>query len=746
MVKQNIVKNIFCLLSIFFSFLLSSLYSQVVHDLSSNSFVREFFISGPYKSKMDKVIEPIDMLGIEYIQNENLFNSNSQFLNGQVIKSEDGKHNINVVLDDTSFAVAYLFFQINSEKIQDSYFLLSVTDGAKLYVNGTQLHAYYGNNYYLKEKQIIVPLRGGNNDVVLKIPNKDWDWKLKLKILDQDAGKAYSYEKNEENEYFQFLNIKLQSAFGESNHNGIPLLRFKVGSFPTLVLDKPGLAKKYLGGGYNIHVRWFDTDLIEVQYPKNPGRYGYYAEIIGNNEKKLKRSGTLFCEPSDWMAWNNRLYSDLDYFPFNNIPERIWFEHRDAIRSYLGFSTLKSFLLQETDIILLAFLDEMYKKGFPKDRKLTPLIYDGDYHAALKQKILVKENYYLELASPQIIKKKSTKLKSEIKKYEKQNPAFSEKMRELCQEWIADGGSPFDMVIAQDGNIIFHESFGSDNYGEFTINTPTEIASITKLFTGILFAQFVDQNIIGIDDPVGKYLPDFPMEGPRAITMRQCFTHTSGFYGHGLFDGVHNHWLENTLFQAVKNDTVGTLYRYNGMGYDLAGKVMESVTGKSIFRLFHEYLYEPLGMKNTIHDWDLGYSVHTTAYDLAILAQMILNKGTYDGKRYFSETTYEQILPKNLKSYYPELVFTNPWDEGRPRGIGTTMQEWEISDEETGEKRHLLSKNVIGHGSATSSVFRIDLDNNIIITQSRRKGRSRFGEHFLKIYKLIDKKLVLKDD
>jgi len=213
-----------------------------------------------------------------------------------------------------------------------------------------------------------------------------------------------------------------------------------------------------------------------------------------------------------------------------------------------------------------------------------------------------------------------------------------------------------------------------------------------------------------------------------------------------LFDGVHNHWLENTLFQAVKIDTVGTLYRYNGMGYDLAGKVMESVTGKSIFRLFHEYLYEPLGMKNTIHDWDLGYSVHTTAYDLAILAQMILNKGTYDGKRYFSETTYEQILPKNLKSYYPELVFTNPWDEGRPRGIGTTMQEWEISDEETGEKRHLLSKNVIGHGSATSSVFRIDLDNNIIITQSRRKGRSRFGEHFLKIYKLIDKKLVLKDD
>ena len=66
-------------------------------------------------------------------------------------------------------------------------------------------------------------------------------------------------------------------------------------------------------------------------------------------------------------------------------------------------------------------------------------------------------------------------------------------------------------------------------------------------------------------------------------------------------------------------------YRYNGSSYELAGKVMELVTGKSVFRLFHEYLYEPLGMKNTYHEWSLGYSVHTTAYDLAIMGQMLLH-------------------------------------------------------------------------------------------------------------------------
>lgn len=737
------ISYLVCFCSFYF---LSSLFGQAIHDLNSNSYVKEFFISGPYKSKTNNVINPIDMLEIEYIANENLFSNNNKYLNGQVIQSDNGQHDINAVFDDSSYTVSYLFFQIKSQERSKAHFLLSFTDGVKLYVNGKQSHAYYGNNFHSYEEHIVVQLDAGSNDVILKSPNKDWDWKFKLKVLNEQAGEANIKEKNEEREYFQFLNMKVQPVFGNGNHNGTPLITFKPGSFPTLAVDKPGLANKYLGGGYSIKVRWFDTNLTEIQYPKYSGRYGYYAEIIGNNGEKIKRSGTLFCTQSDWMAWNNKLYADLDYFPVNDIPKKTWDEHRDAIRSYLGQTTLESFLLQEKKIMLLSFLDDMHKKGYQKDKKLTPLTYDGDYHARIKQKILGKVEYYPRLALPKKINKRSKNLKQDQQRFEKKNPDLIQKIRTICQDWVDDDGSPFDMVLAKDGNIIFHESFGSDGYGDFTTNTPTEIASITKLFTGILFAQFIDQNIIGIDDPVGKYLPDFPLIGPRAVTMRQCFTHTNGFYGHGLFEGVHNHWLENTLFQSVKNDTVGTLYRYNGMGYDLAGKVMEIVTGKSIFRLFHEYLYEPLGMKNTVHDWDLGYSVHTTAYDLAILAQMILNKGVYNGKRYFSEETFEKIVPKDLNTYYPNLIFSNPWDANRPKGIGIVFMDWETAqDEKTGEKRYLLSDNVIGHGSATSSVFRIDLKNNIIITQSRRKGKNRFGDHFLRLYKLIDNDLVIKD-
>ena len=182
------------------------------------------------------------------------------------------------------------------------------------------------------------------------------------------------------------------------------------------------------------------------------------------------------------------------------------------------------------------------------------------------------------------------------------------------------------------------------------------------------------------------------------------------------------------------------------MGFDLAGKVMEVVSGKSIFRLFHEYLYEPLEMKNTHHNWDLGFSVHSTAFDLSILAQMILNKGIYNGKKYFSEKTFNKILPKDLKQYYPNIEYSNEWDKNRPIGIGTTTQEWKIKDELTGTDRYMLSENVIGHGSATSSQFRIDLENNIIITQTRRRGKSKFGEHFKKMYQHIDSYLLRNAD
>ena len=62
----------------------------------------------------------------------------------------------------------------------------------------------------------------------------------------------------------------------------------RVGTFPRLIVDKPGLAREYLGGDYLIKVKWFDSQAREVFYPKIEGRYGFYAEIIRPAEARVR--------------------------------------------------------------------------------------------------------------------------------------------------------------------------------------------------------------------------------------------------------------------------------------------------------------------------------------------------------------------------------------------------------------------------------------------------------------------------
>ena len=91
-------------------------------------------------------------------------------------------------LDDSSYAAVYLYTQLQAEKPTKAYFILSVTDGAKIYLNENLIAAHYGYNYYNEGKIISCDLKNGDNSVVVKTINKDWDWKIKLKILDKERG------------------------------------------------------------------------------------------------------------------------------------------------------------------------------------------------------------------------------------------------------------------------------------------------------------------------------------------------------------------------------------------------------------------------------------------------------------------------------------------------------------------------------------------------------------------------------
>ena len=262
------------------------------------------------------------------------------------------------------------------------------------------------------------------------------------------------------------------------------------------------------------------------------------------------------------------------------------------------------------------------------------------------------------------------------------------------------------------------------------------MASLTKLVTGLMFAQFADQGLVGIDDPVGRYLPDFPVTGDKVITLRQCFTHTTGLYGHEEWGGLHNPWLDNVIANGIDYLKPGKVHNYNGMGYDLAGKVMEIASGKSIFRLMRENLFNPLEMEDTTLEEDLGFSCFSTAGDFAKFGQLLLNKGSYGELEFFSPQTFEKLLPEPLNRYYPDI--NKDW------GIGITWMRQKHPD--AGKKgvpknKTVLSRNVIGHGSATSAILRVDLDNDLVITQSRRRAGRAYNKYLVKFLSAIEEGL-----
>ena len=526
-----------------------------------------------------------------------------------------------------------------------------------------------------------------------------------------------------------FLDTKMITGYNVESDLSF---QFWKGNFPELEVNSPTTMEKFMGGDYSIEVRWFDTYRQEVDTLLQPGRYGYYAEITGANGIVMKRAGTMFCTPNDWMGWSEPMRSNIDYFPFDSVPESVWEENMELISDYGGQILLKSIINNQDGGILMSFIHDMHLKNLKPGPYHTPVIMDGDYHIKLKRKLLGIENKYPPLLAPETTSNTAPVLHPLEGKDIEKNASFEKEMRALCMEWAELSGEPFDMLVAKDGTILFHGAFGENLRGKFTMEEPTEIASITKLYTGLLFAQFVDQGLIGIDDPVGKYLPDFPSTGEKAITLRQCFTHTSGYNGHGSLGGVQNPWLDNSLALWLPYIEPGTRHHYNGMGYNLAGKVMEVVSGKSIFHLMHEYLFAPLQLQHTQLAIDLAYGIRSTAYDMAVVGQMLLNQGGYGDLRFFSEETYEGLLPVDLENYFPNI-------KDRKWGIGITPMNRYLKDEGSGEKRNILSDHIIGHGSATSSILNVDLENKIVICQSRLDKGRLYHEYLNRAYLLIEK-------
>jgi CubicO group peptidase (beta-lactamase class C family) len=204
-------------------------------------------------------------------------------------------------------------------------------------------------------------------------------------------------------------------------------------------------------------------------------------------------------------------------------------------------------------------------------------------------------------------------------------------------------------------------------------DTIFDVASISKLFTAVVTMQLVERGLLDLDVPVARYIPEFASNGKQAVTLRHLLTHTAGLPA-GLSLDPYPSIPQRlaAIYEVPARAEPGTSYLYSDLSLIVVGKVLERVTGEPLDQLVRERISQPLGLRDTMHNppaslrpriaptewqeggrgliwgevhdrtsWLLGGTaghagVFSTARDLAVFAQTLLNGGHYGTVRILS--------------------------------------------------------------------------------------------------------------
>jgi CubicO group peptidase (beta-lactamase class C family) len=166
------------------------------------------------------------------------------------------------------------------------------------------------------------------------------------------------------------------------------------------------------------------------------------------------------------------------------------------------------------------------------------------------------------------------------------------------------------VLVAKDGRPIFTGAYGMADREKKIPNrleTRFRIGSMNKMFTAVAILQLVQAGKIQLNDPLGRYLTDYPNQDVATkVTIHHLLTHTGGtgdFFG-PEFDA---HRLElRTLQDYVKlygkhglEFAPGSRWEYSNYGFLLLGVVVERVSGESYYDYVRKHVYQPAGMTST---------------------------------------------------------------------------------------------------------------------------------------------------
>src|SRR5689334_16099802 len=299
-----------------------------------------------------------------------------------------------------------------------------------------------------------------------------------------------------------------------------------------------------------------------------------------------------------------------------------------------------------------------------------------------------------------------------------QAPDKFEQITAFFDNEVSTGKLPGAVILVQQhGRPLYLKSFGMQDVETGTPMSPDTIFAIhsmTKPITSVAAMMLIDEGKLSLDDPLSKYIPSFAdvevgqekklkdgttwvelMPPVRPVTILDLMRHTSGI----SYEYIGANWVEQVYSDAHLHDgkadnrefaeriaklplsrQPGTLWRY-GYSTDVLGRVIEIISGQTLYEFLKLRILDPLGMTSTkfvlstpeefarmAHplpsdtillagererlehpEWESGGGgLLTSIKDYARFAQMLLNGGELDGRRYISPASFRNMTTDHI--------------------------------------------------------------------------------------------------
>lgn len=163
-------------------------------------------------------------------------------------------------------------------------------------------------------------------------------------------------------------------------------------------------------------------------------------------------------------------------------------------------------------------------------------------------------------------------------------------------------------VLVKDGKIIFHKGYGYSDVEKKINVKPDEtifrVGSVSKIFTATAAMQLNEKGKIDIHADVNKYLSLFKLENnyPEPVTMANLLSHTAGFRGRSIGSMTQNESNRIPLGEFLASNMPGRslppgrIINYSNHGFQLAGYLVEVVSGIPFAQYIDDNILHPLGM------------------------------------------------------------------------------------------------------------------------------------------------------